>query len=42
MGTNETGAEVYFPLENVTEIIVVGQRMSSVGLEKVGVVGMNI
>ena len=36
--------ELYFssPLENVTEIIVLGERMSSVAVEKFGVVGKNL
>ena len=29
------------PLENVTEIIVLGERMSSVAVDKFGVVGKN-
>ena len=31
-----------FPLEPVTELIVLGERMSSVAVDKVGVVGKNI
>ena len=31
-----------FPLEHVTELIVLGERMSSVALDKFGVVGKNI
>ena len=31
-----------FPLEHVTEIIVLGERMSSVAVDKFGVVGKNI
>ena len=31
-----------YPLEHVTEFIVLGQRMSSVGNDKFGVVGKNI
>ena len=31
-----------FPLEHVTELIVLGQRMSSVAVDKFGVVGKNI
>ena len=36
--------ELYFnsPLENVTEVIVLGERMSSVAVDKFGVVGKNI
>ena len=36
--------ELYFssPLENVTEVIVLGKRMSSVAVDKFGVVGKNI
>ena len=36
--------EVYFssPLENVTEVIVLGERMSSVAVDKFGVVGKNL
>ena len=30
------------PLENVTELIVVGERMSSVAVDKFGVVGKNV
>ena len=30
------------PIENVTEIIVLGERMSSVAVDKVGVVGKNV
>ena len=30
------------PLENVTEIIVLGERMSSVAVDKFGVVGKNV
>ena len=35
--------ELYFssPLENVTEVIVLGERMSCVAVDKFGVVGMN-
>ena len=31
-----------FPLEHVTELIVLGERMSSVAVDKLGVVGKNI
>ena len=31
-----------FPLERVTELIVLGERMSSVAVDKFGVVGLNI
>ena len=31
-----------FPLEHVTELIVLGERMSSVAVDKFGVVGENI
>ena len=31
-----------FPLEHVTKLIVLGERMSSVAVDKVGVVGKNI
>ena len=31
-----------FPLEHVTELIVLGERMSSVAVDKFGVVGRNI
>ena len=31
-----------FPLEHVTELIVLGERMSSVAIDKFGVVGKNI
>ena len=36
--------ELYFssPLENVTEVIVLGERMSSVAVDKFGVVGNNL
>ena len=36
--------ELYFgsPLVNVREVIVLGQRMSSVAVEKLSVVGMNL
>ena len=36
--------ELYFssPLETVTEVIVLGERMSSVAVEKFGVVGKNL
>ena len=36
--------ELYFssPLENVTELIVLGDRMSSVAVDKFGVVGKNL
>ena len=36
--------ELYFssPLENVTEVIVLGERMSSVAVDKFGVVGKNL
>ena len=36
--------ELYFtfPLEHVTEVIVLGERMSSVAIDKFGVVGKNI
>ena len=30
------------PLENVTELIVLGERMSSVAIDKFGVVGKNV
>ena len=30
------------PLENVTELIVLGERMSSVAVDKFGVVGKNL
>ena len=30
-----------FPLEHVTELIVLGERMSSVAIDKFGVVGKN-
>ena len=30
------------PLENVTELIVLGERMSSVAVDKLGVVGKNV
>ena len=30
------------PLENVTELIVLGERMSSVAVDKFGVVGNNV
>ena len=30
------------PLENVTELIVLGERMSSVAVDKFGVVGKNV
>ena len=30
------------PLENVTQIIVLGERMSSVAVDKFGVVGKNV
>ena len=30
------------PLQNVTELIVLGERMSSVAVDKVGVVGKNV
>ena len=35
--------ELFFssPLENVTEIIVLGERMSCVAVDKIGVVGKN-
>ena len=35
--------ELYFssPLENVTEVIVLGERMSSVAVDKFGVAGKN-
>ena len=38
------GLELYFssPLENVTEVIVLGERMSSVAVDKFGVVGKNL
>ena len=37
-------SELYFssPLENVTEVIVLGERMSSVAVDKFGVVGNNL
>ena len=31
-----------FPLEHVTELIVLGERMSSVAVDKIGVFGKNI
>ena len=31
-----------FPLKHVTELIVLGERMSSVAIDKFGVVGKNI
>ena len=31
-----------FPLQHVTELIVLGERMSSVAVDKFGVVGKNI
>ena len=31
-----------FPLEHVTDLIVLGERMSSVAVDKIGVVGINI
>ena len=31
-----------FPLEHVTELIVLGERMSSVAVDKFGVVGKNV
>ena len=31
-----------FPLEHVTELIVLGERMSSVSIDKFGVVGKNV
>ena len=31
-----------FPLQHVTELILVGERMSSVAVDKFGVVGKNI
>ena len=36
--------ELYFtnPLENVTELIVLGERRSSVAVDKFGVVGKNV
>ena len=36
--------ELFFtnPLENVTELIVLGERMSSVAVDKFGVVGKNV
>ena len=36
--------ELYFssPLENVTEVIVLGERMSSVAVDNFGVVGKNL
>ena len=36
--------KLYFssPLENVTEVIVLGERMSSVAVDKFGVVGKNL
>ena len=36
--------ELYFssPLENVTEVIVLGERMSCVAVDKFGVVGKNL
>ena len=36
--------ELYFssPLENVTEVIVLGERMFSVAFDKYGVVGKNL
>ena len=36
--------ELYFspPLEKVTEVLVLGERMSSVAVDKIGVVGKNL
>ena len=36
--------ELYFgsPLENVTDVIILGERMSSVAVDKFGVVGKNL
>ena len=31
-----------YPLENITELIVLGERMSSVAVGKFGVVGKNV
>ena len=31
-----------YPLENVTELIVLGERISSVAVDKFGVVGKNL
>ena len=36
------GLNFTFPLEHVTELIVLGERISSVAVEKFGVVGKNI
>ena len=36
------GLNFTFPLEHVTELIVLGERMSSVAVDKFGVVGKNI
>ena len=38
------GLELYFssPLENLVEFIVLGERMSSVAVDKFGVVGKNL
>ena len=38
------GLELYFssPVENVTEVTVLGERMSSVAVDKFGVVGKNL
>ena len=38
------GLELYFssPLENVTEVIVLGERMSCVAVDKFGIVGKNL
>ena len=38
------GLELYFssPLENVTEVIVLGKRMSPVAVDKFGVVGKSL
>ena len=36
--------ELFFtnPLENITELVVMGERMSSVAVDKFGVVGKNV
>ena len=37
--TIEAGAKLYFSSTHVTELIVLGERMSSVSVDKFGVVG---
>ena len=37
--TTETGAKSYFPLEHVTELNILGERISLVAFEKVRIVG---